>query len=300
MAIQHLTDEQVQTWSLEQKDRWWLKNVYKGDMPQLTIRSALTGMILGGVLSLTSLYIGIRTGWTLGVGITSVILAFATFKALSRLGWASEITLLENNATQSVATAAGYMTGPLISSISAYMMVTGKPIPMLHTWLWVVMLAILGVLFAFPLKKRFINDEQLPFPEGRAAGIVMDSLHEGHGSEGIFKAKILAIGAGLSGLIEFLRSEKLLHALHIQFLKLPEYWDELVYKFYTPKILGTPLKDLTIRFDTSIVMVAAGGLMGIKSGVSLILGAFINYFIFAPLLIKYGVISGDTSLLQAS
>ena len=53
MAIQHLSEEQIQEWSLEQKDRWWLKNVFKGNMPQLTIRSALTGMLLGGVLSLT-------------------------------------------------------------------------------------------------------------------------------------------------------------------------------------------------------------------------------------------------------
>ena len=55
----------------------------------------------------------------------------------------------------------------------------------------------LGVLFAFPLKRRFINDEQHPFPEGRAAGIVMDSLHEGHGGDGMLKAKLLAISGGL-------------------------------------------------------------------------------------------------------
>jgi uncharacterized oligopeptide transporter (OPT) family protein len=54
-----------------------------------------------------------------------------------------------------------------------------------------VVLSILGVLFAFPLKKRFINDEQMPFPEGRAAGVVMHSLHTGDASEGIYKAKLL-------------------------------------------------------------------------------------------------------------
>ena len=36
--------------------------------------------------SLTNLYVGAKTGWTLGVGITSVILAFAMFKVLSRIG----------------------------------------------------------------------------------------------------------------------------------------------------------------------------------------------------------------------
>ena len=83
MAIKELSSEQIHQWSVEEKDRWWLKNVFRGSMPQLTVRSALTGMALGGLLSLTNLYVGAKTGWTLGVGITSVILAFALFKAVS-------------------------------------------------------------------------------------------------------------------------------------------------------------------------------------------------------------------------
>ena len=89
MAIEQLSEKQVRQWSAQQKDRWWLENVFRGDMPQLTVRSALTGMLLGSVLSLTNLYIGIQTGWTLGVGITSVILAFAAFKTMARMGLGS-------------------------------------------------------------------------------------------------------------------------------------------------------------------------------------------------------------------
>ncbi|MBA3849309.1 MAG: hypothetical protein C0502_04860 [Opitutus sp.] len=33
--------------------KWWLDNVYRGDMPQLTSRSVLTGFLLGGVLAVT-------------------------------------------------------------------------------------------------------------------------------------------------------------------------------------------------------------------------------------------------------
>jgi len=80
----HLSDEQIRTMSLEEKDRWWLDQVYKGDMPQLTIRAAVTGMGLGLILSLTNLYIGIMTGWTLGVGVTSVILFLNTGTGLIR------------------------------------------------------------------------------------------------------------------------------------------------------------------------------------------------------------------------
>ncbi len=291
MKIKELTPDQIRSMTLEQKDQWWLENVYRGDMPQLNLRSAITGMMLGGILSLTNLYVGIKTGWTLGVGISSVILSFTIFKIISKLKIGKEMSILENNAMQSVATSAGYMTAPLISAIPAYMVVTGNLISMEHTMIWIILLSILGVLFAFPLKKRFINDEQLPFPEGYAAGVVLQNLHaDQDGKEGVFKAKILGVGALISALMETLRNQSVMTSLKLKFLAIPEYFDEFIYKFVNPTILGTPLKDLTVRFETSIVMVGAGGLMGIKTGASLIIGAFINYILLAPVLIQKGII----------
>ncbi|MBK9324563.1 MAG: OPT/YSL family transporter [Bdellovibrionaceae bacterium] len=290
MAIQELNEEQLHSMSLEEKDAWWLKNIYKGDMPQLTLRSALTGMILGGILSLTNLYIGIKTGWTLGVGISSVILSFAFFKLMDKMKLGAPMTILENNAMQSIATSAGYMTAPLMASIPAYMMVTGEVIPMWQTFWWIIVLAILGVLFAFPLKKRYINDEQMPFPEGYAAGIVLDSLHSDHGAAGVFKAKLLVGGAGVSALIEILRAEAVLKILKVPFLAIPQYWDDFLYRFVTPRLFNLPLKDLTIQFDTSIVMLGTGGLMSMKTAMSILIGGLLNYFLCAPLLINAGVI----------
>ena len=75
MAIQHLTDEPIHTWTLEEKDRWWLKNVFRDDMPQLTVRSAIMGFMLGGFLSATNLYIGAKTGWSLGLDILDAVVA---------------------------------------------------------------------------------------------------------------------------------------------------------------------------------------------------------------------------------
>jgi uncharacterized oligopeptide transporter (OPT) family protein len=292
MPIQQLDDEQVRTWTLEQKDRWWLANVYRGDMPQLTLRSALTGVVLGMILSLTNLYVGIRTGWSLGVGITSVILAFATFKLLSRVGLGRDLTILENNAMQSIATSAGYMTSPLVASLPAYMLVTGQAIPPWQVMPWIICLGILGALFAFPLKKRFINDEQLPFPEGYAAGVVMSDLHEAKGEQGLYKARVLGVGAGLSALIQLLRSEKVMHVLRAPFLTIPEYWDALVYRFFTPTIAGFPLRSLDIRLDSSLVMFGTGGLMGVKAGASLLFGGLLNYFVLAPWMMSQGFIAG--------
>lgn len=291
--IVELTQDQILDWTLEQKDRWWLKNIYRGDMPQLNARSAITGMLLGGILSLTNLYIGVRTGWTLGVGITSVILSYALFRFFAALKIGREMTVLENNAMQSVATSAGYMTAPLISSIPAFMLITGQVIPMWQTMAWVIVLSILGVLYAFPLKKRFINDEQLPFPEGYAAGVVLQNLHEEHSKEGIYKAKLLGAAAGLSSFFEVWRSEAFMKWIKAPFLKLPDNWDDFLYKFATPKILGTPLRDLTVQWETSLVLFASGGLMNFRTGFSLILGGVINYMILAPIMIQKGIIHGS-------
>ncbi len=292
MAIKELTDEQIHKWSLEEKDRWWLQYVYRGSMPQLTLRSALTGMILGGVLSLTNLYVGAKTGWTLGVGVTSVILAFAAFKLLAKLHLADEFTILENNAMQSIATAAGYMTSPMISSLAAYMMVTGHVIPMWQTMCWIVALAVLGVLFAFPFKRRFINDEQQPFPEGRAAGIVMDSLHQGDARSGMLKAKLLVIFAGGAALVRLLQSEAVTTFLKLKNvgLTLPEFLDEWVYKRlgFTPHLWGTPITSLTLRPELDLSMVGAGGLMGIRTATSILLGALVNYALLVPWMIERG------------
>jgi uncharacterized oligopeptide transporter (OPT) family protein len=293
MSIKELSSEQVLEMSLEEKDNWWLKNVYKGDMPQLNLRSALTGMLLGGILSMTNLYIGIKTGWTLGVGVSSVILSFAIFRLFSKLKIGNEMTILENNAMQSIATSAGYMTAPMMASMPAYMMVTGRVVPMWQTFWWIVVLSLLGVLFAFPLKKRFINEEQLPFPEGYAAAVVLDNLHdegEGGAHQGVFKAKLLFGGMGLSALMETLRDSTVMKAMKLGFLAIPEYWDHFVYKFVTPRIMGIPLNALTIQWDTSIVMVGTGGLMSMKTSMSILLGGFINYFILAPALIHAGII----------
>ena len=223
MSLQHLTDEQIATWSRAQKDEWWFKNVFRGDMAQLTLRSGLTGFLLGGVLSSTGLYIGAKTGISLGVGLTSVILAFALFRALHAAGMARDYTILENNCTQSIATASGYVTTALISSLPAYMLVTGKVPNGWQIAIWMFLVSLVGVLLAFPLKRRFINEDQAPFPEGRACGVVLDSLYHGAGDEGIFKAKLLGVVGGFTAVYQALVSDGWMKLVQFKILMLDKW-----------------------------------------------------------------------------
>src|SRR5262249_36275075 len=71
---------------------------------------------------------------------------------------------------------------------------------------------------------------------------------------------------------------------------IPEFLDEWFYKLAgkTPEILGTPVTNLTIRPELDLPMIGAGGLMGIRTGVSIMIGASINYAVLAPLMIHAG------------
>ena len=312
MAIQHLSEEQISTWSRFQKDEWWFKNIYRGDMPQLTIRSGVTGFLLGGILAATALYIAGKTGIGIGVGLTSVILSFAIFRALHAAGLASDYTILENNCTQSIATASGYMVQALTTSLAAYMLITGRIIPWWQMMTWMSVCAILGVLIAFPMKRRFINEEQLPFPEGRACGVVLDSLYTGSAASGVFKAKLLGYTALLAGTYQMIISDGWMKLIQFKLLMmdrwagLAEPWnlnERLDTYYYTvatkmslwmPQILGTDIRQLGLRFTLDLSMVGIGGLMGVRVASSVMLGAFINFVILAPILIKAGEIAPRT------
>lgn len=301
MAIPTLTPEEIRNWSREQKDRWWLENVYRGDMPQLTWRSALVGFLLGGLLSATNLYVGAKTGWTLGVGLTSVILGFAMFKVLSRLG-ASDMTILENNAMQSIATAAGYMTGPLVSGFAAYMWVVNRPIEWQYMMAFLIVLSAMGVLVAFPMKRRFINDEQQPFPEGYACGVVLDALYSSSAAVGLFKAKALAYAAAIAGFITFISGEGLMNWLQTRLLGLKSFWHlphNLDAPYYwmvekgwlpIPRLAGVDIRQLGLGFGLDLAMFGAGGLMGIRTTVSMLVGMLVNFVIIVPWMISAGEI----------
>ncbi len=309
MALQHLTDEQTATWTRAQKDEWWLKNVFRGDMAQLTLRSGLTGFLLGGVLSATGLYIGAKTGLSLGVGLTSVILAFALFRAIAAAGLAKDYTILENNCTQSIATAAGYVTTALISSLPAYMLVTGVIPPWWQMMIWMFVISCIGVLIAFPMKRRFINEDQAPFPEGRACGVVLDSLYDGHGDEGVFKAKLLGWVSASAALYQAVVSDGWMKLLQFKLFAmdkwagLAEPWhlherlDDYYYAWaakaqgFIPSILGTDLRTLGLRLTLDVAVLGVGGLMGLAIAASCFLGAFINFVVLAPLMIQMGDIA---------
>lgn len=186
-------------------EREWLANVYQGDRtPQLTPRAVITGMLIGGLMSISNLYVGLRTGWGLGVTITSCIIAYAMFKVLEVIVPAYRtrpFSILENYTMSSAASAAGYMSSAgLVSALPALYMTTGRLLSWWEMMLWLAALSTLGVFMAIPLKRQLINIDQLPFPSGIATAETLRSMHT-QGMEAINKARALFVSGILGGLL---------------------------------------------------------------------------------------------------
>ncbi|MBO4711417.1 OPT/YSL family transporter [bacterium] len=258
----------------EEDDRQWLKNVYQGDVKQLTVRAVVMGMIIGGLMSLTNLYIGLKTGWGLGVTITACVLSFSIWKLLRVIFpkiFKTDMTLLENNSMKSTASSAGYTTGgTMVSAIAAYILITGQHLNFWVLTAWTVFLGIAGVVMAIPMKKQMINMEKLPFPSGTATAETLKSLYAGEESK---KQTRTLLGFALGGAV------------------LTVIRDYFEWIKYTYSVFGSKLAEYTVSMETSLIMVAAGGIMGWRTAWSILFGAILNYIVLAPYMVKIRAIT---------
>jgi uncharacterized oligopeptide transporter (OPT) family protein len=274
----------------EEIERQWFERVYKGrgdSMLQLTWRAVLMGSVLGAVLSLTNLYMGLKSGWGFGVAITACILSYALWQALFRIGLVkTPMTILENNCMQSTASSAGYSTGgTLISAFSAYMLLNPDPLPIPLTLGWVFFIAVLGVTMAVPMKRQMVNVEQLRFPSGIAAAETLRALHS-HGEKGMRAARALGIFGVLAAINQFWKDGfKLVHA------SLAPFSIDALLTRLNEAVLGKAWMDRVVLFDWDPVFIAAGALTGMRASASMLLGGTLCWVVYVPILQYKGIIT---------
>ncbi len=282
--------------SQEEIDTYWLQHVYKPDVPQLTPRAVVTGMLLGGVMSLSNLYVGLKTGWGLAVTVTAAVLAFGIFSGLRRVApvgpFKRDFTSLENNTMASAASAAGYFTGAgLTSGIPALFMATGITIVWWKLALWILAVSFLGVMLAVPMRRQMIDVDRLPFPEGLAYAETIRSLHAAPG-EARKKALALLYGASAAGIIKLLSGVTgFVHGPRRETTLIPENFGdpERWGKWFNwnAKWLG-----LTIGLQSDILMIGAGAMMGVRISLGLVAGALIGWGALGTWLHTHGLAAG--------
>ncbi len=279
-------DSQAELKSLEERDREWLATVYRGDKERdLTVRAILAGMIFGGLMSLSNLYVGLKTGWGLGVDIAAVVVIFAVFRALKGIGLARrEFGLMENTMMMTVAVAASWISSAgLVSAVPALTMLTGFQFVWWKLTLFIAVILYLGLFMAIPLKRQMIQIDALRFPANIPTGETLLVMYS-HGGQAIKKAVSLGIASVLGVLVAGLRDG--LKWLPAQF---PIPW----------RLQGIAMGKLTLGLEPSLIFVGIGALFGIKVGLSMLLGVVLNYGILAPRLIEQKIIRHDPPKLVA-
>src|SRR6185436_10693722 len=89
-----------------------------------------------------------------------------------------------------------------------------NPTPM-QTFIWLTALSGLGILLSVPMRKHFVVDEELPFPDGIAAAETLKVLDPPRGTakgdaawdQARRAATVLGIGMTLSAVFMLLREE---------------------------------------------------------------------------------------------
>jgi putative OPT family oligopeptide transporter len=276
----------------EEIERQWYEQVYRGrgdSMLQLTWRAVLMGSALGGVLSLTNLYIGLKAGWGFGVAITACILSYAIWTTLHRSGLVrAPMTILENNCMQSTASSAGYSTGgTLISAFAAYMMINDRTLSLPTMLAWVFFLSVLGVTMAIPMKRQMINVEQLRFPSGIAAAETLRALHS-TGETGMRSARALG-GAGLIALVGKFWADGLVVVSPTLAPFMIGTWVHALNE----RVFGGAWMGRTVMLSWEPMFIAAGAITGLHVCWSMLLGSVSAWMIFTPLLQHAGIIEGS-------
>jgi uncharacterized oligopeptide transporter (OPT) family protein len=245
--------------------------------PELTARSIMVGLIVALIIGSAYPYCVLKLGFGPNL---SVVSAFFGFIALVLILRAAGTNARENNIVQTMGTSAG-QTAFMCVLLAAFDMLNQKGVlsPPIHLgtmqiFLWLCSASLLGILLAVPMRRHYIEEENLTYADGLAAGETIQVLHEGRdkgASAGPVKA--LGIGSLSSAALTVLTS----------FLRLfPDTW-------FLPG-----MQPMNIGFNWSLLSFGSGLLVGFRICMAMALGMFISWFILPSYLVSHGMIPEQT------
>jgi uncharacterized oligopeptide transporter (OPT) family protein len=138
---------------------------------EFTPRSVAVGLLVALVIGASYPYVVLKFGFGPNI---SVVSAFFGFLALGL--FSKSYNRWENNLVQTAGTTARQIAF-LCWLLAAFDMLAAEPgsgfdvhLTTIQTWVWLSAAGVLGVFLAVPMRKHLIEDENLPYPDGMAAG----------------------------------------------------------------------------------------------------------------------------------
>src|SRR6266498_2631696 len=244
--------------------------------PELTARSIVVGLIVAMIIGSAYPYCVLKLGFGPNLSVVSAFLGFMTLVPLVLILRAVDTNARENNIVQTMGTSAG-QTAFMCVLLAAFDMLNTKGvlIPPIHLgtaqiFFWLCSASLLGILLAVPMRRHYIDEENLTYADGMAAGETILVLHEGREKGASARPmKALGLGALASGVLMVLTS----------FLKLfPDTW------------LVPGLQDMRIGLNWSLLSFGSGLLVGFRICLSMAIGTFISWFLLPGFLLSHGMI----------
>ena len=230
---------------------------------ELTVRVVVVGILLGILMTAANAYLGLYAGMTVSASIPAAVMSMIILRSLFK-----EVTILENNAVQTMASAGESLAAGVIFTVPALLVIPNlwDEIQLLETTIIALLGGLMGTMFTIALRRLFIVEEALPYPEGVACREVLVAGEEGgEGSQAILYA--LGIGA--------------IYGLVVKGFQATHHKVEAVSGFIGTKLYA--------GMDLSVALLSVGYIVGIRIASFIFLGGVLGFGILTPL---YGLING--------
>ena len=228
-------------------------------LPELTVRGMILGAILTIIFTASNVYLGLKVGLTFSSAIPAAVISMAVLKM------AKDANILENNMVQTQASAAGTLSAIIFIIPGMLMIGYWQDFEFWQTLVVSACGGCLGVLFTIPLRRAMVVHSDLAYPEGVAAAEILKvgshaDNREQHGSG----LKEILSGSVVAGVIAFLTN-----GLQVLGGSLSAWFH-----------VGRGMTQLPLGYSTALV--GAGYLIGIASGLAMLVGILIAWAGFVP------------------
>ena len=229
-------------------------------LPELTLRGMLLGALITLIFTASNVYLGLKVGLTFSSSIPAAIISMAILRFFK------DSNVLENNMVQTQASAAGTLSAIIFILPGLLMLGYWQGFPFWQTFLICACGGSLGVLFTIPLRRAMVVNSDLPYPEGRAAAEILKvGSHSGETSKSGSGMTDIVSGGAVAGIISLCANGFKVLGDSMSF------WLPVGSKGITQIPLG---------FSTALL--GAGYLIGIASGIAILVGVLIAWAGFVP------------------
>ena len=243
---------------------------------ELTARAIGVAVVVAALMGAAEPVVVLKIGYGPNI---SVVSAFLGFIAISLLGLVTGVrgTRWENNLVQTAGTAAGSGVGFMAVVLAAIDMLNARGLLDLHLsglqiFAWLAPSGLLGVLLAVPLRKHYIDEENLTFADGTAAGETLLVLDQGPKEAGP-RVAALGVGGGISALFCLVRDG---------FHRIP---DAIPFAFLSPNAAA-----LRLGTEVGVLSLGAGMIIGLRVTLSMAMGMVIAWMVLPGPLLRAGLV----------